>query len=221
MTKIIRPDKVFWPLVKSAYITYVDGINMLFPNSTTEYMDHSHKSNDGTYVWKVWNKNNELIFEIFRDGSYYAGTSKFKIDKMILSDGIELTSHWEIMGFMLENGMAANETDIPDQTPTVSFWNFVEYDEDIERRTGTEMYPVKLYVIKKDIKKPKDGKPVLVLVQGQAIPYVGYCKTWSLGTFWVIPGGVAYQEIDGPPFKVTHWYDCLPDEFSYKHLLTL
>ena len=114
MTKIMRPDRSFWPLVKIAYITYIDGINMLFPNSITEFMDKTHSSNDGNHSWKVWNKNNELIMEIFRDGCYYSGTSKFKFDKIILNDGLELTTPWEIMGFMLENGMAAKETDAPD-----------------------------------------------------------------------------------------------------------
>ena len=105
-------------------------------------------------------------------------------------------------------------------TPIRSFWNIVEYDKGIQERS--QAFLGELYVMEKNCKKPKDGKPVLVLVEGQAIPYVGYCKTQSLGTIWIIPGGVADQDIDnGPPFKVTHWQDCLPDEISYKHLLKL
>lgn len=66
--------------------------------------------------------------------------------------------------------------------------------------------------------RPKDKHPVLVLVEGNIVPYVAWCKTWSDGAFWIIPGGTPDSQAGKGPFIVTFWCDCLPDPESYREL---
>ena len=77
------------------------------------------------------------------------------------------------------------------------------------------------YVLESNSPMPEERKPVLLLVEGYAIPFVGYLRIWSTGPFFVIPGGTPESIASGKPFKVTHYCDCLPDKSSYSHLLSL
>ncbi len=66
-----------------------------------------------------------------------------------------------------------------------------------------------------DCPRPKERKPVLVLVDGYSMPFVAYMRIWSDGAWWVIPGGTP----DKGFFIVTHWCDCLPDRVEYADLI--
>lgn len=77
------------------------------------------------------------------------------------------------------------------------------------------------YVIADDCPIPPERKPVLVLVEGQSMPYVAYIRIWSIGAWWVIPGGTPESHSIGERFKITHWCDCLPERNLYSHMLIL
>lgn len=86
----------------------------------------------------------------------------------------------------------------PPAPQTYPPWFKVEYKPEFSNPIMTDICP-----------RPKDKKHVLVKVEGQKVYYVAWCKTWSDGAFWIIPGGTP-ESHNGKSFIVTHWCDCLP-----------
>lgn len=121
-----------------------------------------------------------------------------EIDLIINGDGAaKQASLIDLVGD-IKKLVAAKQPSQEAKPSQVLRWETVKYKTEFSNPIMTDDSP-----------RPKDKHAVLVKVEGQRVFYVAWCKTWSDGAFWIIPGGTPDSQA-GKPFIVTHYCDCLP-----------